>query len=312
MKRRDGRRTVARFIRERPAPGPEREPLIMTLTQAGRTCAAVILSALLVLAARQPAQAAGIERPQYGGRGMIVYAPAHPPAPGARALVVVLHGGLGNADRIESGGAEHGLNLDALAEKDGFVVAYLNGTPVTLRLGPDYLGWNAGGGCCGQSAANGIDDVGYIRGAVDFLAARYGIDPARVFVIGHSNGAMMGQRMICESAVFAAAVAVSGPLNLDVQTCPEAHGKRVLAIHGADDENVPIKGGMGTKGPSKTAYRSEDASRRTMEASGATYVLKIVPGADHPLDHIDAALTRTEGTTVGTLAEGFFGLAGRR
>jgi polyhydroxybutyrate depolymerase len=261
-----------------------------------------------MVTASAAAQAAGVERPSFGGRGMIVYVPAHLPPSGARALVVVLHGGLGNADRIEAGRNEHGLNLDALAEKDGFIVAYLNGTPVTLRLGPEFLGWNAGGGCCGQSAANGIDDVGYIRGAVGFLAARYGVDPARAFAMGHSNGAMMAQRMICETDVFAAAVAVSGPLNLDIKTCPAARGRRVLAIHGADDENVPVAGGRGTKGVSDAIYRSEDASRRTMEASGASYTLKIVPSADHMLDHIEAALTQAEGTSVGKLAERFFAI----
>ena len=265
-----------------------------------------IVLALGILAAS--VHAAGVERPTFGGRAMIVYVPAHLPPTGARALVVVLHGGLGNADRIESARSEHGLNLDALAEKDGFIVAYLNGTPVTLRLGPDVLGWNAGGGCCGQSAANGIDDVGYIRGAAGFLTGRYGLDRTRLYVMGHSNGAMMAQRMICETDVFAAAVAVSGPLNLDVQTCPMARGRRVLAIHGADDENVPIKGGRGTKGVSDAVYRSEDASQRTMEASGAAYRLRIVPGADHMLDHIDAALAQAEGTSVGALAVGFFGL----
>jgi poly(3-hydroxybutyrate) depolymerase len=126
--------------------------------------------------------------------------------------------------------------------------------------------------------------------------------------MGHSNGAMMAQRMICETDVFAAAVAVSGPLNLDVQSCPTARGRRVLAIHGADDANVPIKGGVGSKGLSQVAYRSEDASRRTMEASGAAYTLKIVANADHMLDHIDAALTQAEGATVAKLAVEFFGL----
>ena len=206
------------------------------------------------------AQAAGWERFDFGGRRMIVYVPAHLPPAGARALVVVLQGGLGNADRIEGGRSEHGLNLDALAEKDGFIVAYLNGTPVTLRLGPDVLGWNAGGGCCGQSAANGIDDVSYIRGAVGFLAEHYGVDKTWVYVIGHSNGAMNAQRMACETDVFAAAVAVSGPLNLDVQTCPMGSlGRRVLAIQAAP--TMPTCRSRAAKGPSVLRRRRSIAPR---------------------------------------------------
>jgi len=259
----------------------------------------------------EAALAAGVERLDFGDRGMIVYVPAQMPPAGSRALVVVLHGGLGNADRIEAARSEHGLNMDALAEKDGFLVVYLNGTPVTRNMGADLLGWNAGGGCCGQSAANNIDDVGYISRAVDFLAARYGVDRGRVFAFGHSNGAMMAQRLVCETDVFAAAVAVSGPLNLDVHSCPEARGRRVLAIHGLDDQNVPIQGGAGTKGLSHTIYRSEEASRGTFVNSGAAYTLLAVPGADHMLDHIDAALKQTEGVSVCEKAAAFFGLEAR-
>ena len=89
-----------------------------------------------------------------------------------------------------------------------------------------------------------------------------------------------------------------------------ARGRRVLAIHGADDANVPIQGGVGAKGLSQVAYRSEADSQRVMQASGATYVLDVVKGADHALDHIDAALERDEGVTVGRKAAVFFGLEG--
>ena len=255
-----------------------------------------------------PAKAAGVERPDFGGRQMIVYVPANLPPSGARALVIVLHGGLGNADRIYTGGAEKGLNLDALADKDGFIVAYLNGTAVTRRMGAQFKGWNAGGGCCGAPAADKVDDVGYIAGAVGFLSGRYGIDRRHVFAIGHSNGAMMAQRIACETGVFAAIVAVSGPLNLDVASCPKGQGRRVLAIHGADDANVPIQGGVGRNGLSKVAFRSEASSGRAWAASGAAYTLDVVAGADHFLDHLDAALARAEGVGIGPKAVAFFGL----
>ena len=50
----------------------------------------------------------GITTENYKGRGLLVYAPPNMPARGARALVVVLHGGLGNASRIEGGASEKG------------------------------------------------------------------------------------------------------------------------------------------------------------------------------------------------------------
>ena len=170
------------------------------------------------------------ESRSFGGRAMIVHVPAHLPPKGARALVIVLHGGLGNAERIADRQSESGLNLDDEADRDGFIVAYLNGTPVTRYKAARLFGWNAGGGCCGMSAQNDIDDVAYVGGAVADLVARYGIDPARVYGMGHSNGAMMVQRMVCETRVLAAVVAVSGPLNLENPTCPGAQGRRVLAM----------------------------------------------------------------------------------
>lgn len=270
--------------------------------------AALAAAALAFGSPCAPASAGGVSVEAYGGRDMIVYVPSRLPPRGARALVIVLHGGLGNAQRIESGRSENGLNMDREAEQDGFIVAYLNGTPVTRRREPDMLGWNAGGGCCGLSAENNVDDVGYIRGAVERLAGEYGVDRGRVYGIGHSNGAMMTQRIMCETSLFAAGVAISGPLNLDAATCPAARGKRILAIHGADDQNVPVAGGQGTQGLSRTAYRSEDHSRQVFTTSGAVYDLQIVKGADHKLDHIDAALQRSEGHALADKAAGFFGL----
>jgi polyhydroxybutyrate depolymerase len=231
----------------------------------------------------------------YAGRSLIVYLPSRLPIQGTRALVVVLHGGMGNAERIESRQSENGLNMDAVAEKNGFIVAYLNGTPVTRYLGADKLGWNAGGGCCGLSAENNVDDVSYITGAVDYLAGKYGIDRKRVYGMGHSNGAMMTQRLMCETRLYAAAVAISGPLNLEIANCSAARGKSILAIHGADDENVPIAGGQGTKGISKAVYTSEEHTRLIFSNSGASYDLQVVKGADHKHDDIDIALEKTEG-----------------
>jgi len=253
-------------------------------------------------------QVVAAEELTFGGRTLIVHAPAQLPPSGARSLVIVLHGGLGNAERISARRSEHGLNLDEQADRNGFIVAYLNGTPVTRLQSAKLFGWNAGGGCCGMSARNGIDDVAYISGAVADLVARFGVDPARVYGVGHSNGAMMAQRMVCETRVLAAVIAVAGPLNLENPTCPGAHGRRVLAIHGARDENVPVTGGAGTKGLSNVPYQSEDSARKTLTAAGADYRLLLLPDADHKLENIDAALKNSEGVTVAGKATDFFGL----
>lgn len=273
-----------------------------------------LVAAMGVLLALLPvaSQAHNSITESYGGRELIVYVPSKLSSAATRALVIVLHGGLGNAERIVSQQSESGLNMNAVAEQDGFIVAYLNGTPVTRFFGDRMLGWNAGGGCCGQPAQKNVDDVDYIKGAVAFLTGKYGVDTSRVFGIGHSNGAMMVQRLACETDLFPAAVAISGPLNLELSSCPAARGKRILAIYGADDRNVPIGGGQGTEGPSKVAYNSEDRSRQVFTASGASYTLQTVAGADHKLDDIQAVIQKTEGVTIAEKAVSFFGIVATR
>lgn len=244
----------------------------------------------------------------YAGRNLYVHVPNQLPAAGRRALVIVLHGGLGNAERILSGQAERGLNLDAAADQSGFVVAYLNGTQVARLLGADKRGWNAGGGCCGLSASSNVDDVAYIRGAVEMLVSRYSIDPHRVFGIGHSNGAMMAMRMMCETDALAAAISIAGPLNVDGEQCTATHGKRILGIHGELDRNVPIAGGVGPMGVSRVSFKSEQRTQRILMKAGIEYELQILPGVDHYLNHIEEALQRTEGRTLAQKAARYFGL----
>lgn len=262
-----------------------------------------------------PAHAAPSTRETIAGREAIVHVPDRLPPAGARALVIVLHGGLGNADRIagRQGGAqsESAMNLDAEADADGFIVAYLNGTPVTRRLGERFLGWNAGGGCCGVPAQQAVDDVAFVTRVVDDMARRHGVDRARVYGLGHSNGAMMVQRVLCETTALAAVVAISGPLNLDTDRCPGAKGRRILAIHGADDRNVPLDGGIGSLGLARVAYRSEAQSRESMVRSGATYALDVLPGVDHALPHIAAAVQERDGASLAHRVAVFFKLTPR-
>jgi len=243
------------------------------------------------------------------GRTALVYAPTTMPAFGSRALVVVLHGGLGNAQRLASGRIESALNLNTVADAGGFVVAYLNGTPVARFMGADKLGWNAGA-CCGQPVEKNTDDVGYIRSAVEDIAQRYGVDRSRIFGVGHSNGAMMTQRVVCETTLYAAAVPISGPLESGATRCPPARGKRMLAIHGADDKNVPIGGGRG-KGLARVDFMSEAATARVWQDSGAVYDLHIVPGAEHSVDSISAQLQQQESQTLAEKIARFLGLLGR-
>ncbi len=283
----------------------------MLLLRAFRVFVRALAPLFLVMAAGMAANSCAATLTQaFQGRDMLIHVPEAMPPTGTRALVVVLHGGMGNASHIEGGQFEGGLRLDAAADTNGFVVAYLNGTHAARMLGAQSLAWNAGGGCCGLPAKTDVDDLHYIDGAARYLASEYGINPSRIYVMGHSNGGIMSQRLICEPSVFSAAISISGPLNLPVSFCPGARGKKVLAIHGSADQNVPIDGGRG-RGVANIAFASEASSSEVMKRSGASYDLVVVNGAPHMLDQIDQALSRDSGSSIAATAVGFFDLAGQ-
>jgi polyhydroxybutyrate depolymerase len=149
---------------------------------------------------------------------------------GGFPLVLVFHGGLGVGD-----GAAQQTGFDEAAATRGWLVAYPDGVGRT---------WNAGI-CCNPALRRGIDDVAFSRDLVADIDARFGIDPARVYATGFSNGAMLTYRLACEASdLFAAFAPVSATLGID---CDPAYPVSVLHIHGTADENVPIDGGFGTK-----------------------------------------------------------------
>jgi len=91
-------------------------------------------------------------------------------------VVLAFHGGGGNA-----AGFKAYAGLDALADREGFVVVYPDGSG---RLGRRLLTWNAGG-CCGYAAAQNVDDVGFALAVLRDVARNVSIDPARVYSTGH-------------------------------------------------------------------------------------------------------------------------------
>lgn len=231
---------------------------------------------------------------RYGGRDMLVYVPASLPASGQRALLVVLHGGGGNARFMQ----EH-LKIDGVAEKNGFVVAYLNGS-AAARLGGNTLkAWNAGKGCCGKPYTNKVDDVAYISGAVRYLQQQYGAAPGRTFGTGHSNGAMMMQTMACLTPVFSHVATLAGTLMADTSNCPAARNHVIDNYHGAQDQNVPMAGGFGTKGVTNIRFTSQEQAKATFESAGGRYVLHVLEGADHAVEHLSEASQRADQLTIG-------------
>lgn len=230
---------------------------------------------------------------RHGGRELLVYVPTHLPPPGQRSMLVALHGGGGNARHM----LQH-LKMDGVAEREGFIVAYLNGSDATKGKLNRMKAWNAGKGCCGKPHAENVDDIRVITNTVGFLQRKYGIDPARTFGTGHSNGAMMTQTLMCLSDLYPRAVSISGALMADSPTCPAAKGRTLFAYHGNEDQNVPLAGGYGTRGVTDIDFTSAEQSRKLFEAFGGSYVQLVFTGADHRLDHLDEASRRLDGLSL--------------
>lgn len=238
------------------------------------------------------ATTANIHYDAYGGRGMLVYIPRSLPATGKRSMLVALHGGGGNARFM----LDH-LKMDGVAEKNGFIVAYLNGTAAT-GVGNRLKAWNAGSGCCGEPYRTKVDDIGYITGAVRYLQRKYRVASVRTLGVGHSNGAMMMQTMACVTDVFTKVATLAGTLMAEVSACPAALNHTIYNYHGALDENVPITGGFGSKGVTNINFTSQAKAQAIFEASGGRYFLNVLPGADHSIEHLSLSSQKQDGLTI--------------
>ena len=152
------------------------------------------------------------------------------PAP----LVIVLHG------YTSSGASTAGyLQLDAVANKKGFIYVAPNGTldEATARF------WNATDSCCNFYKSK-VDDGAYLKGIIDTVSKNYAIDSKRIYVIGHSNGGFMTHVMGCRySAQIAAIASFAGELYKDASKCVPASPLSVLQIQGTQDETINYQGG---------------------------------------------------------------------
>ena len=166
-------------------------------------------------------------------RSYILHLPKGYDGKGAVPLVIVFHGGGGNA-----AGAARMSGMSAKADQEKFIVAYPNGTgPLPDRL----LTWNSWL-CCGSALDNQVDDVAFVRALVAQLEREYRVDSKRIYATGLSNGAMMTYRVGCElSDIFAAIAPVAAALDTD--NCNPAQSVSAIIFHGTADKHILYQGG---------------------------------------------------------------------
>ena len=222
------------------------------------------------------------------GREFSLYVPQglSGPAP----LVVVLHGALSSAEKFSKT-----LNLRGEADARGFVLAYLNGTIVGRERG-NRRSWNSGGGCCASAGEAGVDDLDFIASVISSLVAQGYANGNKVYLVGHSNGAMMSYRFACErSGMVAGVVGLSGVITAN--GCSNASGVRVLVVQGAQDPIVPVAGG-GNKRISGMSFRTLQSTVDLLSGAGASVEVVVLDGAEHSVADLDSAARNEIGTSV--------------
>ncbi len=200
----------------------------------------------------------GISTIESDGRSATVIAPESAQGEGRGGLVVVLHGyGGSGASALEFFG------LREPAERAGLVLVAPDGTPDETGI-PH---WVASDACCGVGVPE-IDDAAYLSALIDGVVEAYGVDPGRVYIVGHSNGGFMAYRMACEHADQVAAVAsLAGSMD-GSPDCEPTRPVSVLQIHGTADNLIFYDGGLIIGVPYMSAEQTVDWWRETDGCTG--------------------------------------------
>ncbi len=151
--------------------------------------------------------------------------------------VIALHGGFGSGRSMF-----HHTGLGELANKHQMIVVFPDGY---------RRSWADGRGSTSADEKN-IDDVLFIEMLVNRLSSEGLIDPKKVFLVGHSNGGFMAQRMAIEKPhLWKTVISVSSQLSLPLLKNPKSKQSpnvSVYSIVGTDDTLVPYAGGYVRKG----------------------------------------------------------------
>jgi polyhydroxybutyrate depolymerase len=176
-----------------------------------------------------------------GARPVELRVPAGYDASKPAPLLLVLHG-------YGSGGVVNDIymHMTSIADAMGFFYVAPDGT--VDKSGKRF--WNANDGCC-DFDNTAIDDDAYLTSLVKEIQGAYAIDPKRIFVMGHSNGGYMANRLACDHAdLFAAVASWAGANWSDPARCKPSGPIGYLQIHGTKDSSVPF----GATGDAGLAY----------------------------------------------------------
>jgi polyhydroxybutyrate depolymerase len=154
-------------------------------------------------------------------------------------LLVMIHGF--STSKTANEDMDMYMRVSPEANKRGVVVALPLGTFDSVI---SRYEWNATDACCGFDTPD-ANDIGYIMAMIDDIDQhKQKIDKKRIFVLGHSNGGFMANRLACDQAdVFAGIVSLAGATYKDQKKCAASAPIAMLQVHGDADMTVPFGGG---------------------------------------------------------------------
>jgi len=142
---------------------------------------------------------------------------------------------------------ENYMKLGPVAKKNGII--YIAPDGMTNPEGKRF--WNAAKSCCNRYKEE-VDDVAYINSLIDEINNKTPVDPKRIYLIGHSNGAFMSFTFACKTNKVAAIVAIAGAMDQSPD-CTPSTPVSLLNIHGTADKTIKVSGGSMNDSPYTSA-----------------------------------------------------------
>jgi len=191
------------------------------------------------------------------------------PAP----LLILLHSASTSGAHLESY-----MKIALVAKTNGLIYIAPDGT--TNLEGKRF--WNASKSCCNKYSQE-VDDVAYINSLIDEISAKIPVDPKRIYLIGHSNGAFMSFTYACKTDRVTAIVAIAGAIDQNPECLPTTPVS-LLNIHGTADKVIKVNGGVMNHNPYTSAASTIKTIASVNQCSNHTTTKKdfdpIIKGAE--------------------------------
>lgn len=183
-------------------------------------------------------------------------------------LVMVFHGGGGNSRQIQ-----RYMAMDAIADRENFIVVYPNGISKQWNDGRDF-----------KESISANDDVLFINQLLDSMQKNYAVNSKRVFSTGISNGGFFSIYLsykLSHRLLAIAPVCASIPEKIFPFFYPD-QPVNVMIMNGTNDPLVPYDGGavgnrrMGDRGRC-TSTDSTLQRYISVNKTGTTPVVENIP-----------------------------------